>query len=141
MCGFLVDVYCLGVKNLTGPEIMGAGSFPAYARTYYSAFDHPPLSIGVEQAQAIVHGAIAYAHDLGFAPASGFEEAAAHLGTPPTDCRRSGTARTASRSTSPAPGTTPGPSSNSSNEPVARTTSTTSPICDPKARSTLKATS
>ncbi|WP_406169280.1 hypothetical protein [Streptomyces sp. NBC_00996] len=83
MCGFLVDVYCLGVKNLTGPEIMGAGSFPAYARTYYSAFDHPPLSIGVEQAQAIVHGAIAYAHDLGFAPASGFEEAAAHLGTPP----------------------------------------------------------
>ena len=66
VCGFLVDVYCLGVKNVTGPEVMGAGSFQAYARSYYSAFDHPPLSIGVEQAQAIVHGAVAYARALGF---------------------------------------------------------------------------
>jgi hypothetical protein len=83
VCGFLVDVHCLGVKAITGPEVMGAGSLPAYARTYYSAFDHPPLSIDVEQAQTIVHGAVAYARDLGFDPAPGFEEVAAHLGTPP----------------------------------------------------------
>ena len=23
--GFLVDVYCLGVKNITDPEVMGSG--------------------------------------------------------------------------------------------------------------------
>lgn len=83
VCGFLVDVYCLGVKDVTGPEVMGAGSLQAYARSYYSAFDHPPLSIGVEQAQTIVHGAITYARNLGFEPATGFEEAAEHLGALP----------------------------------------------------------
>jgi hypothetical protein len=83
--GFLVDVYCLGVKNVTGPEVMGSGSLTAYVPTYYSAFDHPPLSIGVEQAQRIVHGAVAYARSLGFEPAAGFADVAEHLGTPPGD--------------------------------------------------------
>jgi hypothetical protein len=83
--GFLVDVYCLGVKNVTSPEVMGSGSLTAYVPTYYSAFDHPPLSIGVEQAQRIVHGAVAYARSLGFEPAPGFADAAVHLGIPPGD--------------------------------------------------------
>jgi hypothetical protein len=83
VCGFLVDVYCLGVKSVTGPELMGTGSLDAYVRTYYSAFDHPPLRIGIEQAQQIVHGGIAYARTLGFEPAPDFPEAARHLGTPP----------------------------------------------------------
>nr|WTB32319.1 hypothetical protein OG781_25110 [Streptomyces sp. NBC_00830] len=83
--GFLVDVYCLGVKNVTDPEVMGSGSLTAYVPTYYSAFDHPPLSIGVEQAQGIVHGAVAYARSLGFEPAAGFADAAVHLGTPSGD--------------------------------------------------------
>ncbi|MEC4014918.1 hypothetical protein [Streptomyces sp. H27-D2] len=81
--GFLVDVYCLGVKNVTGPEMMGSGSLTTYVPTYYSAFGHPPLSIGVEQAQRIVHGTVAYARSLGFEPAAGFADAAVHLGTPP----------------------------------------------------------
>jgi hypothetical protein len=83
--GFLMDVYCLGVKNVTGPEVVGSGSLTTYVPTYYSAFDHPPLSIDVEQAQAIVHGAVAYARGLGFEPAADFAEAAVHLGTPSGD--------------------------------------------------------
>lgn len=83
--GFLVDVYCLGVKNVTGPEVMGSGSLAGYVPTYYSAFDHPPLSIGVEQAQAIVHDAVAHARSLGFEPAADFAGAAVHLGAPPGD--------------------------------------------------------
>ncbi|WP_269859383.1 hypothetical protein [Streptomyces sp. RPT161] len=83
VCGFLVDVYCLGVKNVIGPEVMGSGSVDAHVRTYYSAFDHPPLTIGIQQAQQIVHGAVAYARAVGFGPAPGFDEAATHLGTPP----------------------------------------------------------
>jgi hypothetical protein len=81
--GFLVDVYCLGVKNVTDPEVMGSGSLTTYASMYYSAFEHRPLPIGVEQAQTIVHDAVLYARGLGFEPSGGFADAAVHLGTPP----------------------------------------------------------
>jgi hypothetical protein len=83
--GFLVDVYCLGVKNVTDPEVMGSGSLTGYVAMYYAAFDHRPLPIAVEQAQTIVHDAVAYARSLGFEPAAGFADAAVHLGTPPGD--------------------------------------------------------
>lgn len=83
--GFLVDVYCLGVKNVTGPEVMGSGSLATYVPMYYSAFDHAPLQIGVEQAQVIVHDAVAYARGLGFDPAGDLADAAVHLGAPAAD--------------------------------------------------------
>ncbi|MFJ1709685.1 hypothetical protein [Kitasatospora sp. NPDC088346] len=76
VCGFLVDVHCLGVKNTIEPEVIGAGSLPAYLRGYYSAFDRPPLSIELDQARTIVHGAVAYARSLGFSPATGFADTA-----------------------------------------------------------------
>ena len=66
VCGFLVDVYCLGVKDTVGPQVMGGGSLEAYVRDYYRAFDQPPLRIGLEQAQNIVHSGVAYARTLGF---------------------------------------------------------------------------
>lgn len=80
VCGFLVDVYCLGVKNTVGPEVIGAGSLLSYLRRYYSAFDQPPLSIELDQARTIVHGAVAYARSLGFTPAPGFADTAPYLG-------------------------------------------------------------
>jgi hypothetical protein len=82
VCGFLVDVHCLGVKNVTGPVTMGVGSLDAYRRSYYQAFERPPLSIGVDQAQRIVHGAVRYARALGFEPAPDFQAAATYLGEP-----------------------------------------------------------
>ncbi|MGW2940028.1 hypothetical protein ACWDA7_52300, partial [Streptomyces sp. NPDC001156] len=80
--GVLVDVYCLGVKDVIEPHTMGAGSLEAHRRSYYSAFEEPSLPIGIEQAQAIVYGAVAYARELGFEPAPGFTQAAAVLGEP-----------------------------------------------------------
>ncbi|WP_431681302.1 hypothetical protein [Kitasatospora sp. KL5] len=80
VCGFLVDVYCLGVKNTVEPEVIGAGSLLAYLRRYYSAFDQPPLSIEFDQTRAIVHGAVEYARSLGFTPAPGFADTAPYLG-------------------------------------------------------------
>jgi hypothetical protein len=80
--GLLVDVYCLGVKNVIEPHMMGAGSLQAYRSSYYSAFEEPSLAIGIEQAQAIVYGAVAYTRRLGFEPAPGFAEAAEVLGEP-----------------------------------------------------------
>lgn len=80
VCGFLVDVHCLGVKNVVEPEVIGAGALLAYLRRYYSAFDQPPLSIELDQARTIVYGAVEYARSLGFPPAPGFAATAPYLG-------------------------------------------------------------
>jgi hypothetical protein len=89
VCGFLVDVYCLGVKHVTGPIRMGAGSIEAYRRQFFSAFDDPPVPVPVGLAQHVVHGAVAYARTLGFEPPEDFGPAAAYLGAPaePTPIR------------------------------------------------------
>ncbi|KUO19757.1 hypothetical protein [Streptomyces dysideae] len=93
LCGFLVDVYCLGVKDTVGPQVMGGGSLDVYVRGYYRAFDQPPLRIGLEQAQSIVHGGVAYARTLGFEPAPDFAQAAVHLGEPGPTAPRIGFGR------------------------------------------------
>jgi hypothetical protein len=82
VCSVLVDVWCLGAKDVIAPRSMGVGSLETHRRTTYSAFDEPPLAIGLAQAQAIVYGAVAYARELGFEPADGFAEASALLGEP-----------------------------------------------------------
>src|SRR5262249_58350151 len=68
VCGFLVDLYCLGVKNVTGPTRMAADSVEAHRQKFYASFDDPPLAVPVELAQHVVHGAVAYARSLGFEP-------------------------------------------------------------------------
>ena len=84
VCGFLVDLYCLGVKSVIGPLGMGSGSIDTYRRQYFSSFGGPPLSVPVELAQQLVHGAVGYARGLGFEPPDDFGPAAAHLGEPTT---------------------------------------------------------
>lgn len=34
-CGFLVDVYCLGVKNTVGPVPMGSGTVEEFRRMFF----------------------------------------------------------------------------------------------------------
>lgn len=36
-CGFLVDVFCLGVKDTNGPKTMGRRKLPEFTRTFFSA--------------------------------------------------------------------------------------------------------
>jgi hypothetical protein len=80
VCGYLVDVYCLGVKDVVGPRLIDIDDLPEFTANFFSAFDTQPLDAPVELAQALVHGAVAYARGLGFTPAPGFREAAEHLG-------------------------------------------------------------
>ena len=89
VCGFLVDVYWLGVKSVTGPTGLGAGSVEARRREFFGAFDEPSVPVPVELAQHVVHGAVAYARSLGFEPPGDFTPAVAYLGTPtgPTPIR------------------------------------------------------
>jgi hypothetical protein len=79
-CGYLVDVYCLGVKNAFGPHALDRRKLPEFVHQYFRSYDAPPLAAPVELARHLVFGAVAYARDLGFDPAPGFEAAAGQLG-------------------------------------------------------------
>ena len=80
MCGFLTDVYCLGVKNALGPEITDEVGLRQFVPTYYTAYPHGWQSAPIELAQHLVFGAVAYARGLGFEPHRDFADAAGHLG-------------------------------------------------------------
>ncbi|MBV9160980.1 MAG: helix-turn-helix domain-containing protein [Pseudonocardiales bacterium] len=82
VCGYLVDVYCLGVKNALGPRIMNERDLPAFLRRFFTPFNKvsPPLAAPLELARHLVWGAVDYARRLGFEPAPDFARAAGHLG-------------------------------------------------------------
>lgn len=83
VCGYLVDTFCLGVKNALGPKVMGDRDLPAFLDTFFAAIepDRTPLAISLEQARHLVHGAVDYARRLGFEPHRDFAAAAGHLGS------------------------------------------------------------
>ncbi|HZM81742.1 MAG TPA: hypothetical protein VFC19_38975 [Candidatus Limnocylindrales bacterium] len=84
LCGFLVDLYCLGVKEVIGPLTIGAGSVDTYRRDFFRAYDGEAIAIPVELAQHLVHGAVAFARGLGFEPPADFGPAADYLGNAST---------------------------------------------------------
>lgn len=80
ICGYLVDVYCLGVKEVVGPRAVPQRGLPEYVERHFVRYPSPPLQAPIELAQHLAWGAIEYARGLGFAPAAGFDAAAGHLG-------------------------------------------------------------
>jgi hypothetical protein len=80
LCGWLVDVWCLGVKDVVGPRVMDERRVAEFTRSYFAAYQAPPLAAPVELARHLVFGAVAYAQSLGFQPAPGFEATAGQLG-------------------------------------------------------------
>jgi hypothetical protein len=82
--GCLLDLYCLGVKNVLGPNLIDVDDFAEFKEQYFSAHSSAPLEFPLELAQQLVHGAVAYARTLGFRPAGGFRAVADELGVPAT---------------------------------------------------------
>jgi hypothetical protein len=80
VCGWLVDVYCLGVKDVVGPRVMDERRGAEFTRSYFAAYQARPLAAPVELARHLVFGAIAYARSLGFEPAPAFQATTGHLG-------------------------------------------------------------
>jgi hypothetical protein len=78
-CGYLVDVYCLGVKNALGPQGLDRRKLPEFVHQYFQTSDEPPLAAPVDLARHLVLGAVAYARKLGFEPHPDFAPAAGHL--------------------------------------------------------------
>jgi hypothetical protein len=80
LCGYLVDTYCLGVKDALGPRTMERAELRRFAARFFDAFGGEPLDAPIDQARELVWGSIEYARALGFEPHRDFWPAADHLG-------------------------------------------------------------
>jgi hypothetical protein len=80
VCAYLVDTFCLGVKNTIGPERVRKGDLPGFVRLHFAVFPAPALRAPVELVEHLVHGAVAFAAGLGFEPHRDFAQVRGHLG-------------------------------------------------------------
>jgi hypothetical protein len=80
VCTYLVDVYCLGVKNTIGPRVMDEADVRKFIDFVYSSYAAPPMAVPLDLAQHLVFGAVAYARTLGFEPSDEFPRVRGHLG-------------------------------------------------------------
>ena len=80
VCVYLLDVYCLGVKNAMGPDHMEDQALRRLTDRVFSAYHAPPVPAPIKLVRDLVLGAAEYAHKLGFSPHPDFEQARAHLG-------------------------------------------------------------
>lgn len=80
ICTYLVDYWCLGIKDAMGPRNMKQDAYQRFLDVAYQGFDGDRIQISLEQAQAIVFSALNYATSLGFSPHKDFEAAQALLG-------------------------------------------------------------
>src|SRR5215211_6879525 len=80
VCGWLADVWCLGVKDVIGPRVMNERRAAEFIRSYFAAYQAPPLQAPVELARHLLFGAAAYARSLGFEPTPGFPATTGQLG-------------------------------------------------------------
>jgi hypothetical protein len=83
VCSYLVDYWCLGVKDTFGPRKMDLHEYESMLTTLSSEFGESFTEITLEQAQAIVFGSVDYAAKLGMEPHSDFAESQPHLGARP----------------------------------------------------------
>jgi hypothetical protein len=81
MCSYLVDTWCLGVKNAMGPKRMGRRELEALRRKCYAPWRSHGIAIPRELAQHLVLGAVAFARRLGFEPHRDFQRARSVLGS------------------------------------------------------------
>ncbi|MBQ0896881.1 hypothetical protein KBX37_27940 [Micromonospora sp. U56] len=81
LCGYLVDTYCLGVKNaVPSTALVDEQDLLLFLGDFFSAYDDAPLRAPIELAQDLVFGAVDFARNLGFDPHRDYYSAAAHLG-------------------------------------------------------------
>jgi hypothetical protein len=80
VCVYLLDVYCLGVKNAMGPDNLDDRRVRRLTDRVFSSYQTPPIPAPIELVRDLVLGAAEYAHKLGFAPHPDFHHARAHLG-------------------------------------------------------------
>jgi hypothetical protein len=83
VCSYLVDHWCLGVKDTLGPKKMNKVDYEAMLKSTSRGFEESFVEITLEQAQSIVFGSIDYAAKLGLQPHPDFAKSQSHLGVRP----------------------------------------------------------
>lgn len=81
MCTFLVDTWCLGVKNAMGPKRMRTRELDALRRQCYTPWRSQGIAVPLELGQHLVLGAVEFAQGLGFEPHPDFRRARQALGS------------------------------------------------------------
>jgi hypothetical protein len=79
VCFYLVDTWCLGLKDATGPRSVDRRRLGGFIQQIFSAWDEPPVQVPLDLGRQIVYGAIGYARELGFEPHADFGRAAGYL--------------------------------------------------------------
>lgn len=80
VCFYLVDTWCLGVKNAAGPHVVPWRRLGGFVEQIFGRWHQPAHQVPLELGQQVVHGAIGYARELGFEPHPDFGAAAGYLG-------------------------------------------------------------
>ena len=78
--GYLVDTYCLGVKDALPPRRLSERRLPGFLRQYFGNYDDPSVAAPIELARHLVWGGVEYARGLGFEPHPDLRRVAGHLG-------------------------------------------------------------
>ena len=81
VCTYMVDYWCLGLKDTIGEKKLNDIKYQQFLNMVYRGFSDGYQEITLQQAQAIVFGAIDYANKLGFKPHIDFQKTKNHLGT------------------------------------------------------------
>lgn len=80
VCSYLLDVWCLGVKDATPPRTLDKREFKDFVEVLFEPFSEKPQEIGLEVAAGMIFSACEYAESLGFQPHKDFEKARSHIG-------------------------------------------------------------
>ena len=86
VCFYLVDTWCLGLKDAAGPRSMDRRRLGGFIQQILSTWDEPAVQVPLELGRQIVYGAIGYARELGFEPHADFRRAAGYLGAWDGEC-------------------------------------------------------
>lgn len=82
VAGYLVDTYCLGVKDAVGPIILDELELKSWRQRFFAAFDSIELEAPIALGRQLVWGAVAFAEILGQSSHSDFDAVRDHLGPP-----------------------------------------------------------
>ncbi|MBD2773759.1 helix-turn-helix transcriptional regulator [Iningainema tapete] len=80
VCSYLLDVWCLGVKDVIAPRTVDRIKFKEVAQELFNLFPGKPQEVPLEVAQGMIFSAYEYAQDLGFQPHKDFEKSRSHIG-------------------------------------------------------------
>jgi hypothetical protein len=81
VCGYLVDTFCLGVKNAIPASTVSRRELADFVDDFYRAYPASPMPVPIGLVRDLVFGSVEYARGLGFDPHPDFYLAAPHLGT------------------------------------------------------------